>query len=264
MFYDLLAKYSHQPSAKLLLSLMRVLTKMQQMGAERLKIRKVSGRPRLALFTDGGFEPSTGKGRLGFVIRLISEAWKPGEDTDGANLLMFSSKPHKQVHVSSSGPELIALQWGVKNLWRLQYLCHSLWGDDLQQPLVVIDCKPVYDQIRRKETVSEPKLGPALLYTIQELEMLNAILGWSPRKYQEADVLTKAIWPSVPRERMTEEGAAHAGYLCRGDRRRWGRTGVGPEAVRTRERRPPIGWMYYVDTAVEVLYGTELAHTEGV
>ena len=231
VFYDLLAKYSHQPSPKLLLSLRRVLAKMQQMGAQRMTIRKFLGRPRLALFTDGGFESSTGRGRLGFVIRLISEHWTPESTTrsDGSNVLMFSTKAHKQLHVSSSGPELIALQWGVKNLWRLQYLCRSLWGEDLQDPMVVIDCKPVYDQLRRQETISEPKLGPALLYTIQELDLINAITKWSPRKNQEADVLTKAIWPSAPRE--------HTVYLSQGDRRHWGRTGKKPAAGRHEKKR---------------------------
>ncbi len=100
---------------------------MQLMGAQRLEIRRMVGRPRLALFTDGGFESSTGKCRLGFVIRLISEHWKPGEATDGSNVLMFSTKAHKQLHVSSSGPELFALLWGLKNLWRLQNLCQALW-----------------------------------------------------------------------------------------------------------------------------------------
>ena len=88
--------------------------------------------------------------------------------------------------------------------------------------MVVIDCKPVYDQLRRKETISEPKLGPALLYTIQELELINAKTEWSERKNQEADVLTKAIWPSAPR--------AHVAYMTQGDRRRWGKTGQRPTA----------------------------------
>ncbi len=54
------------------------------------------------------------------------------------------------------------------------------------RPLIIINSKPVYDQIRKKEAVSEPKLGPALLYAIQEMELLDAVLGWSPRRYQEA------------------------------------------------------------------------------
>ena len=70
--------------------------------------------------------------------------------------------------------------------------------------------------MKRKETISEPKLGPALLYPIQELELLNAKKEWSERKNQEADVLTKAIWPSAPR--------AHVAYMTQGDRRRWGKT----------------------------------------
>ncbi len=55
-----------------------------------------------------------------------------------------------------------------------QYLYRTLWGDELQDPMVVIDCKPIYDHLRRKETISEPKLDPALLYTIQEIELINA------------------------------------------------------------------------------------------
>jgi ribonuclease HI len=229
VFYDLLAKYSHQPSPKLLLCLRRVLTRMQQMGAQKLEIKKVTGRPRLALFTDGGFESSTGKARLGFVIRLISDQWKPGEVTDGSNILMFSTKSHKQLHVSSSGPELLALLWGLKNLWRLQYLCRSLWNDELVRPMIIIDSKPVYDQIRKKEAVSEPKLGPALLYAIQEMELLDAVLGWSPRRYQEADVLTKAVWPTETQPRLValrEEPRPHLVGMTRGDRRHWGRFGV--------------------------------------
>jgi hypothetical protein len=144
---------------------------------------------------------------------------------------MFSTKSHKQLHVSSSGPELLALLWGLKNLWRLQYLCRSLWNDELVRPMIIIDSKPVYDQIRKKEAVSEPKLGPALLYAIQEMELLDAVLGWSPRRYQEADVLTKAVWPTETQPRLValrEEPRPHLVGMTRGDRRHWGRFGVPP------------------------------------
>ena len=92
----------------------------------------------------------------------------------------------------------MALHWGVKNLWHCVYLCRTLWGEGLAPPLIVLDSKAVYDQLRSGTAASEPKLGPALKYIVQELEDLEAQVMWSPRKNQIADSLTKAIWPKAP------------------------------------------------------------------
>ena len=177
--------------------LQRILLRMKDMTAEKQLIRPVHGKPRLAIFTDGGFESSTGTGRIGMVIRIVGEHWSPNNtETKPNNIILFNTKRLKTKQISSSGPELLALLYGTKHIWSVLYLCRSLWGETLGRPLIVIDSKPVYDQLATGQAQSEPRLGPALRYTIEQLVLMNAEVMWSRRANQEADCLTRPGWPT--------------------------------------------------------------------
>eukprot|EP00918_Siedleckia_nematoides_P018363 GHVU01039261.1.p1 GENE.GHVU01039261.1~~GHVU01039261.1.p1 ORF type:complete len:390 (+),score=25.48 GHVU01039261.1:1-1170(+) len=190
VFHSLFSKFATAPSNKLLLLLMRVLAALKT-NPSPLIMRPIRGNPRLVCYSDAAYKMSDMSSRLGYIIYLRGE--EDDDDCD-VNAIAWATKSVKEKLDSSTSAELMGLKLVIKTVWEYVPVIQSLFGIE---PLIniLIDSRPLYDQIRFGRCRSEPKMNKHLEYVLQEMEALNAKVEWIPRAKQWADALTKPIWP---------------------------------------------------------------------
>eukprot|EP00918_Siedleckia_nematoides_P107036 GHVU01233374.1.p1 GENE.GHVU01233374.1~~GHVU01233374.1.p1 ORF type:complete len:1414 (+),score=120.93 GHVU01233374.1:692-4933(+) len=190
VFFSILSQYCAKPCKRLLNAMKRVLTAMKQNPCP-LVLRAINGEPCLECYCDASFKFSEMSSRLGYIIYL-----RGSDDTTSdsdSNPIAWATKRERRLLDSSTSAELLALKLLVKTTWEFLPVIQSFWRKRARVR-VLIDSRPLYDQLRMGRCKAEPSLNKQLGYVLQELKQLNSSVQWIPREKQKADVLTKPIW----------------------------------------------------------------------
>eukprot|EP00918_Siedleckia_nematoides_P095838 GHVU01210331.1.p1 GENE.GHVU01210331.1~~GHVU01210331.1.p1 ORF type:complete len:861 (-),score=95.79 GHVU01210331.1:387-2969(-) len=188
-FFAVLSKYSMKPTPRHLETVKRVLHALRS-NPYALRLVKINGRPVLVGFSDASFSRKVKESRVGYKIFLWETANPKQSDT---NLIGWNTRRVSVLVDSSTSAELYGIKFLVKQLPKYIELIKELWGMDLRVQLY-IDCKPLFDSIRKGRLCEDSALQPELDFVLERMNMMNADIDWIPRDLQRADVLTKCIW----------------------------------------------------------------------
>uniref|UniRef100_A0A0G4HYC6 RNase H type-1 domain-containing protein n=1 Tax=Chromera velia CCMP2878 TaxID=1169474 RepID=A0A0G4HYC6_9ALVE len=147
----------------------------------------------LYIFNDSSFFTLSKEGRQAWMHFLVNATWRLESD-DEWNLVACGSKRTKQKFISSTSCEMVSMVDGVKAAYKMRDIAFRLFGK-LPRVIMVMDSKPLYDQIESGLARSEPCMQGTLDYLMQEIggKGLDAQVVWVKREFQRADVLTRAI-----------------------------------------------------------------------
>ena len=192
-FYEL-SQYCTKPSIKNIKALLKVIDWIVK-HPEEILLDGVKD-PKLLLYTDASFIRTTKTVRAGYVCYLVNQGTNRTKSLTH-NAVSWGSQRFNRLYDSSTSGELIALKKGLKDIWRLYYFVEKLYG---YKPTVQIniDSESLRKQLQSGVVKNDPQLQCELDYTIQLKKDLNAEVEWIERKYQVADVMTKAKHAWIP------------------------------------------------------------------
>uniref|UniRef100_A0A0K6S964 Reverse transcriptase Ty1/copia-type domain-containing protein n=2 Tax=Chromera velia CCMP2878 TaxID=1169474 RepID=A0A0K6S964_9ALVE len=193
-FFSILSSRANCISKKLMECLALVLQALKERPFS-LELRGIDiSTLLLYIFNDSSFFTLSKEGRQAWMHFLVDATWRLESD-DEWNLVTCGSKRTKQKFISSTSCEMVSMVDGVKAAYKTRDIAFRLFGK-LPRVIVVMDSKPLYDQIESGLARSEPRMQGTLDYLMQEIggEGLDAQVVWVKRELQRADVLTRAVW----------------------------------------------------------------------
>eukprot|EP00919_Chromeraceae_sp_WS-2016_P012367 GHVR01028873.1.p2 GENE.GHVR01028873.1~~GHVR01028873.1.p2 ORF type:complete len:225 (-),score=39.14 GHVR01028873.1:44-718(-) len=152
-------------------------------------------KPLLRLWSDASFRRTTLDTRLGYEVQLLDAHTHKWESCDTktltqTNLIGWKSSLFKRKVASTTSAELCALMAAVKQTFLYKSVVEKLWNCECAVEFI-IDCDPLYQQLRSKKSKAEPSFQGELDYVVQEIDRLNATIYWTDTHTMQADRLTK-------------------------------------------------------------------------
>eukprot|EP00918_Siedleckia_nematoides_P025669 GHVU01055406.1.p1 GENE.GHVU01055406.1~~GHVU01055406.1.p1 ORF type:complete len:173 (+),score=18.11 GHVU01055406.1:556-1074(+) len=168
----------------------RVLNAMKE-NPSPLVLRAINGDPCLHCYCDASYKLTEMSSRKGYSIYLRGSLDQIDRSDD--NEIAWATKQERRKLDSSTSAELLGMKLVVKAVWEFLPVIKSFWGKKAEVRML-IDSRPLYDQLRIGRCKAEPSLNIQLEYVLQELKKLKAGVQWIPRDKQKADVMTKPLW----------------------------------------------------------------------
>uniref|UniRef100_A0A0G4IF23 Uncharacterized protein n=1 Tax=Chromera velia CCMP2878 TaxID=1169474 RepID=A0A0G4IF23_9ALVE len=190
VWYDILARYRKKLTKRYLAIVIKILYEIKK-NPEGLFFRRLSHSTllKLVFFVDSSYEKDRYEGRHAWIGLLIDLRWKPEDKL--FNLFTWSSMRSTVKLNSLRALELVGWQECLKRVPRLISFARTLQKD---MPVeFLIDCDPLYNQIRSGVAERDTGMQHILDWCIQRCRQVQAKVVWILRAIQAANGLTKLL-----------------------------------------------------------------------